>query len=93
MSLAIALLAIIHPGTLFQGPYSEFPSLSRRQKKEIKRIRKEAQQVAKGRGESKFRRWRLGREIKRQETERIASEKWGVKDIVDKPETWVDTGY
>jgi RTA1 like protein len=89
MALATGLLTAVHPGTLFRGPYSEFPSLTRKEKKEVKRVRKEAQQAAKDRGEGKFLRWRLGREIKRQETERIAAEKWGVKDFPEeKSDQW-----
>jgi hypothetical protein len=41
MFIAILLLNVLHPGRVLVGPESEFPSLTRKQKKELKRVQKE----------------------------------------------------
>lgn len=41
MFLALVVLNIFHPGRVLQGPDSEFPRLSRAEKKRIKREKKE----------------------------------------------------
>jgi hypothetical protein len=41
MVLAIALLAIIHPGLGLKGPGSEFPKLTRKEKKAMKAAKKQ----------------------------------------------------
>lgn len=41
MFLAILLLNVFHPGRVLVGPDSEFPKLTRKQKKEMKREEKE----------------------------------------------------
>lgn len=45
--LGLVLLNIIHPGLVLRGPDSEFPSLSRAEKKEIKKQKKEAKRQEK----------------------------------------------
>lgn len=47
MALALALLAIMHPGMVLTGPDSEFPKLTRAEKKELKRQKKERKQARK----------------------------------------------
>jgi hypothetical protein len=49
MFLALLILNIIHPGRLLQGPDSEFPKVSRQEKKRIKQEKKEAKRAAKAR--------------------------------------------
>ncbi|PLB46365.1 hypothetical protein P170DRAFT_477246 [Aspergillus steynii IBT 23096] len=45
--IAIVLMNIFHPGCVLQGPDSEFPKLSRKEKKQIKREKKEAKKTLK----------------------------------------------
>ncbi|KAK9325286.1 RTA1 like protein-domain-containing protein [Lipomyces orientalis] len=45
MLLALVTLNIIHPGRILQGPDSEFPKVSRQEKKQIKREKKEAKKA------------------------------------------------
>lgn len=54
MFIALALLNVVHPGRVLQGPESEFPRVSRaekkrlkREKKQLKRERKEAKRMEK----------------------------------------------
>lgn len=47
MFLALALLNVVHPGTILKGTQSEFPRLTRKQKKELKRQKKEQKQQKK----------------------------------------------
>ncbi|KAK1141048.1 hypothetical protein N8T08_009621 [Aspergillus melleus] len=47
MFIAIGLLNIFHPGRVLQGPDSEFPKLSRKEKKQMKRDKKEAKKALK----------------------------------------------
>ncbi|PYH86088.1 hypothetical protein BO82DRAFT_350397 [Aspergillus uvarum CBS 121591] len=42
MFFALVVLNVIHPGRVLQGPDSEFPHVSRREKKRVKREKKEA---------------------------------------------------
>jgi hypothetical protein len=49
MFLALAILNIIHPGRVLQGPDSEFPKVSRQEKKRIKQEKKEAKRAEKER--------------------------------------------
>jgi len=48
MLLAAVLLNAIHPGLILKGPESEFPRLSRKEKKVIKLEKKEAKEMEKG---------------------------------------------
>lgn len=47
MLLGLILLNIIHPGLVLRGPESEFPTVSRAEKKEAKRQKKEAKKQEK----------------------------------------------
>lgn len=47
MLIAAILLNITHPGMVLQGPESEFPRLSRKEKKALKQEKKEAKQKRK----------------------------------------------
>ena len=47
MSIAIWLMNFTHPGRSLIGPESEFPTKTRREKKEEKRRKKEAKKAAK----------------------------------------------
>jgi len=47
MLLAAILLNIIHPGLVLKGPESEFPHLSRKEKKMLKQEKKAAKQQRK----------------------------------------------
>ena len=47
MLIALTLLNIFHPGTVLRGPESEFPKLSRKEKKILKQEKKEARLAAK----------------------------------------------
>jgi hypothetical protein len=49
MFLALAILNVIHPGRVLQGPDSEFPKVSRQEKKRIKQDKKEAKRAEKER--------------------------------------------
>ena len=49
MVLAIALLAVIHPGLGLKGPDSEFPKLTRKEKKAIKAAKKAEKKAEKQR--------------------------------------------
>lgn len=44
---SMAILCIIHPGFVLVGPDSEFPKLTRVEKKEQKRVKKELKQTKK----------------------------------------------
>lgn len=44
MAIALALLNLMHPGLVLRGPDGEFPRMTRREKKEAKRLRKEEKQ-------------------------------------------------
>lgn len=48
MFLAFLLLNIVHPGWVLRGPSSEFPRMSRKEKKHLRREKKEAKKAAKG---------------------------------------------
>lgn len=52
MFLALLILNVIHPGRVLQGPDSEFPRVSRKEKKRIKREKKEAKRAEKERKKS-----------------------------------------
>lgn len=41
MLLALTLLNIVHPGSVLRGPESEFPRMSRKEKKALKKAKKE----------------------------------------------------
>ncbi|KAL2840670.1 RTA1 like protein-domain-containing protein [Aspergillus pseudoustus] len=45
MFLALVILNLVHPGRVLRGPDSEFPRLSRREKKQLKREKKEAKRT------------------------------------------------
>jgi hypothetical protein len=47
MFLALALLSVTHPGMVLVGPDSEFPKLTRAEKKAAKAARKQAKRDAK----------------------------------------------
>jgi len=47
MILAALLLNIVHPGLVLKGPESEFPHLSRKEKKALKQEKKAAKQQRK----------------------------------------------
>ena len=47
MAVAVALLNVVHPGTVLRGEGSEFPRLTRGEKKALKREKKEAKRTAK----------------------------------------------
>jgi len=47
MLLAALLLNIVHPGLVLKGPESEFPHLSRKEKKMLKQEKKAAKQQRK----------------------------------------------
>jgi RTA1 like protein len=47
MVLAMVLINIVHPGRIMTGPDSEFPRLTRAEKKELKRTRKAEKRVCK----------------------------------------------
>ncbi|KAM7186224.1 RTA1 like domain containing protein, partial [Naviculisporaceae sp. PSN 640] len=47
MMIALLILAIFHPGRYLVGPESEFPKISRKEKKAIKMARKEEKRAAK----------------------------------------------
>lgn len=47
MLIAIALMNVIHPGKILVGEGSEFPRLSRRERKEMKRLQKLEREAAK----------------------------------------------
>ncbi|TGO23065.1 hypothetical protein BPAE_0145g00140 [Botrytis paeoniae] len=47
MLIAIALMNVVHPGRILVGEGSEFPRLSRREKKEMKRLQKLEREAAK----------------------------------------------
>lgn len=47
MCIAIYLVSITHPGQSLVGPESEFPKLTRKQKKEAKLAKKEAERAEK----------------------------------------------
>jgi hypothetical protein len=47
MSLAVYLINCVHPGAILVGPESEFPTKSRKQKKEEKELKKEAKKAEK----------------------------------------------
>lgn len=49
MFLALLVLNVIHPGRVLQGPDSEFPKVSRQEKRRIKREKKEAKRAEKER--------------------------------------------
>jgi hypothetical protein len=57
MLLALVLLNAVHPGTVLRGPYSEFPRLTRKERKAIKQEKKDAKRATKeekrGAGERK----------------------------------------
>lgn len=46
MLLAFLLLNAVHPGWVLRGPDSEFPRLSRGEKKQLKREKKDAKKAA-----------------------------------------------
>lgn len=46
MLLAFLLLNAVHPGWVLRGPDSEFPRLSRKEKKQLKREKKDAKKAA-----------------------------------------------
>lgn len=47
MFLALGALHFVHPGMVLRGPETEFPRLSRREKKQMKREKKERKRRAK----------------------------------------------
>jgi hypothetical protein len=47
MMTALLILAIFHPGRTLVGPDSEFPKLSRKEKKALKAAKKEAKKEEK----------------------------------------------
>ena len=47
MLVACVMLNIVHPGTVLQGPDSEFLRMSRKEKKATKAEKKEAKRLAK----------------------------------------------
>ena len=47
MMVALLILAVFHPGRYLRGPDSEFPRLSRKEKKALKMEKKEARLAAK----------------------------------------------
>jgi hypothetical protein len=49
MLLALVLLNVVHPGTVLRGPESDFPRLSRKEKKAIRREKKEQKMLARQR--------------------------------------------
>ncbi|KAF4220815.1 hypothetical protein CNMCM8980_000398 [Aspergillus fumigatiaffinis] len=49
MFLALLILNVIHPGRVLQGPDSEFPKVSRQEKKRIKQEKREAKRAEKER--------------------------------------------
>ncbi|PKX99666.1 RTA1 domain-containing protein [Aspergillus novofumigatus IBT 16806] len=49
MFLALLILNVIHPGRVLRGPDSEFPKVSRQEKKRIKQEKKEAKKAEKER--------------------------------------------
>lgn len=49
MFLSLVVMSIFHPGRVLKGPDSEFPKLSRREKREIKAAKKAAKKAEKKR--------------------------------------------
>jgi len=47
MLLCFILLNVLHPGLVLRGPESDFPRISRKEKKALKREKKEAKKQAK----------------------------------------------
>lgn len=47
MMIALLILAIFHPGRYLVGPESEFPKISRKEKKAMKMARREEKRAAK----------------------------------------------
>jgi hypothetical protein len=47
MMLAILALAVVHPGRVLSGPESEFPHLSRKEKKAVKQAKKDEKKASK----------------------------------------------
>ncbi|KAG0645997.1 putative lipid transporter atnI [Hyphodiscus hymeniophilus] len=47
MFVAIVLMNVVHPGRILQGEGSEFPRMTRKERKEAKRIRREEKALAK----------------------------------------------
>ena len=72
MLLALTVLAIVHPGLVLRGPESEFPKMSRREKKTMKQQKKEEKKRAK---EAKY-------EANRQQYVDLNSTKWA-EDATD----------
>ena len=79
MLLATALLAILHPGYALKGEDSDFPSVSRKEKKAIKKEekqrKKEEKQLKKEEREERKRQ-------EKQEKERQTEVKWGTVQVV-----------
>lgn len=46
MLLALTLFCVVHPGMVLIGPESEFPKLSRKEKKALKKEKKAAKKAA-----------------------------------------------
>jgi sRNA-binding protein len=65
MMIALFALAVIHPGRTLEGPESEFPRISRKEKKALKKEKKAARMEEKA---SK-------REMKKSKRERRRNEK------------------
>ena len=75
MALAALALSVVHAGLVLKGPGSEFPSLDRKEKKEVKKIVRQAQKDAKARGVGLFGGWTIARHVKRGKLYRRAAER------------------
>lgn len=76
MLLALLILCVFHPGRILVGPESEFPRVSRKEKKAIKKEKKAQKIAAKEEKKAKKQARKLGIEADTPDNSRGNSDVW-----------------
>jgi hypothetical protein len=76
MLLALLILCVFHPGRILAGAESEFPRLSRKEKKAIKKEKKAQKVVAKEEKKTRKQRRKLGIEADTPDKSRGNTDGW-----------------